>query len=169
MNSDYPSSIFYKAGASDDTQTHTDNSLNKNINVPSKIFSNNLESDYNNINTPMIHSRLIDIHRTMLNSDFIPDGTSSDGEESTIQKGGYTNSYNDIYTNSYTDSYDVSVTGSSFHIPLNSSELSDSNKNSITIDETNDKLSISSQKSKIKNNNKNQNISKDQLDKMFFY
>lgn len=162
MNSDYPSSIFYKAGASDDTQTHTDNSLNKNINVPSKIFSNNLESDYNNINTPMIHSRLIDIHRTMLNSDFIPDGTSSDGEESTIQKGGY--------TNSYTDSYDVSVTGSSFHIPLNSSELSDSNKNSITTDEISSNLSISSQKSEIKKNKKkNQTISKDQLDKMFFY
>jgi hypothetical protein len=160
MSSEYPSSIFYKAGVSDETQTDTNQSMNKRINVSSRIYSNSLESDYQDLNTPTLHSRLIDIHRTMLNSDFIPDGTS-DGEDSAEPSITHTGGYASASDSQDTDA--VSTTRSSFNIPNNSSEISTSNFNSITTSE------VATTPAKPSKHQKSSKLSKDKLNRMFFY
>ncbi len=177
MNTTELNSIFYKADISDETLSNTFNladksnqsdksnvsveaSLNKNITMSSKLFSNSLMSDFQN--TPTIHSKLIDIHRTVLNSDFIPEAS----DEPSIQQSG--GSMNDSDTSSNSDdsitgtTTSISTTKSSIEIPLNSSDVLTSEMSSIN-------TTSSTTQNKFKKTDKQSKIPKDKLNRMFFY
>jgi len=101
----------------------------------------------------------------MLNSDFIPDATS-DGEASDDTEASMTQTGGETSVSDSQDTDAVSTTKSSFDIPNNSSEISTSNFNSIT---TSEAITTSAKPQKhIKSSNKSK-MSKDKLNRMFFY
>lgn len=129
-----------------------------NVSVSSRLFTNSINSEYINTNTSNINSRLMDIHRTVLNSDFIPE-LSDCSETENNSTNNFTGGSYGLFDSNSTTVNDITSNVTSSH---NSSYSDSDSNNDSNSDSDSDSYSDSDNDSNIFDINDN-NSFKDKL------